>query len=308
MNATEQLQYEASTRMRYAVIAFIAALLLVGQQLIQLSGPHTSVDELTLDLITAHKRFPIDLIGAIVNAFGLVALIAMLAWLHRLARARSQDIREWVRWLVIAGGTLSALMAIAYAIVIAIKANQFVASGNQGYPRANALTSGGLIAALPLVAQLGSLVLAGGFIWTSLNGLRVGLLTKPLGYTGVAAGALVLFPLGAFVSFIQGFWLVGLSVLFAGRWMNGTPPAWETGTAVPWPSSAQARGGGRAAPPPRQRRTRRAELEAQAARGNAKGRGKAPEPAPASAGSAAGGGDAARNRASTPKRKRKRRS
>ena len=35
------------------------------------------------------------------------------------------------------------------------------------------------------------------------------------------------------------FWLLALAVLFAHRWPQGMPPAWETGTAVPWPSAAE---------------------------------------------------------------------
>jgi hypothetical protein len=35
------------------------------------------------------------------------------------------------------------------------------------------------------------------------------------------------------------FWLLALAALFARRWPQGMPPAWETGIAVPWPSSAE---------------------------------------------------------------------
>lgn len=299
MNAGGQLQYEASTRMRYAVIAFLAAILTVGSQLIQLSGVHTTVDELTLDLVTAHRRVPIDQIGAAVDALGLLALMATLIWLHGIARARVPAIRDWIRWLVIIGGILSSTLAVVYSIVIAVKANQFVSSGNQGYTEAHALTSGGLIEVIPLLAELGSLLLAAGFIWTSLNALRVGLLTRPLGYGGVLAGALVLFPVGGFVSFIQGFWLVAASIMFAGRWVNGNPPAWETGIAVPWQPGGQARGGaragGRGAPAPRSRRARLGEIQAQAGRST-------------SATTVAEDDESSvRTRANTPKRKRKRR-
>jgi hypothetical protein len=34
---------------------------------------------------------------------------------------------------------------------------------------------------------------------------------------------------------IQGFWLAATAVLLARRWPSGDPPAWQTGTAVPWP-------------------------------------------------------------------------
>ncbi len=306
MNAAEQVQYESQVRMRYAVIAFFAALLIVGSQLIQLSGVHTTVDELTLDLITVHKRFPIDLVGAIVNSLGLFALLALLQWLHTISRARTPEIRGFVRWLVVLGAGVSGLIAVIYAVVVAVKANQFVSSGNQSYTEANALTSGGLIVVLPLVAQLASLLLTIGFIWTALNTLRVGLLPRPLAYAGVLAGALVLFPLGVFVPFVQGFWLVAVSVLVAGRWPSGDPAAWEQGIAVPWPSAGQprdrtasARGGTGA---PRGRRARLSDVRAAAQSSS--------PAAPAATVTAAEGEDVipARTRASTPKRKRKRRS
>jgi hypothetical protein len=186
-------------------------------------------------------------------------------------------------------------MAIAYSVFIAIKANQFVAHGNQGYLEASALTSGGLVTILPVLAQLGSLLLAAGFIWTALNAMRVGLLTRFMGYLGVFAGILVLIPIGSPVPVVQGFWLVALGVLLAGRWPNGAPPAWETGEAVPWTPMSQPRERP-TRQAPRQRTTRR-QLEeatrgASAAPGN--GAGSDAQAAP-------------RTRATTSKRKRKRR-
>jgi hypothetical protein len=90
---------------------------------------------------------------------------------------------------------------------------------------------------LPLVLELGTLLLAIGCIWTSLSAMRVGLVTRPVGYAGVVAGALFLFPIGALVPVIQGFWLAALAVTIARYWPNGDPPAWESGVAVPWPSA-----------------------------------------------------------------------
>ena len=193
-----------------------------------------------------------------------------------------------------------------YAIVVAVKANQFVSSGNQSYTEANALTSGGLVVILPLIAQLGSLLLTIGFIWTALNTLRVGLLPRPLAYAGVLAGALVLFPLGVFVPFVQGFWLVGVSIL--------SPDAGRA--AIPPP-------GGRGSPSPGRRRVNSASRRRRLAVGPALHAGAGPASArsglrrraaapvaPAATVTAAEDDDVipARTRASTPKRKRKRRS
>jgi hypothetical protein len=247
MTVEEQLAYEARVRTRQASIAAVAGLMLVGAAIIQLSGIHTKVDELTLDLITEHRRFPLDLIGAIVNSLGLVALALTLSYLYVATRARNPEIQTWIRWLALAGGVTSAVAAVIYAIVISTKASDFVSHGLQTYPEANHLTSNGLIVAIPLVAQFASLLLTAGFIWISLNAMRVGLLTRFMGYIGIFAGVLVLFPIGSPVPVVQGFWLLALAYLLAGRWPSGVPPAWSSGQAERWPTSAEqreARGGG----------------------------------------------------------------
>jgi len=240
MTVADQVAYEKRVRPRYAALTFAAAILIVVSQLIQLSGPKSTVSELTIDLILSHRRFPLDLIGAVVDAFGLAALALALGWLQQISRARSEQQQRFIRWLALIGGFLSGVMAVAYSIVIATKANDFVNTGNQSYLEAKHLTSGAAVVALPLLAQLGSFLLAGGVIWISLNAMRVGLLPKLLGWVGVFAGAFVLFPIGAIVPIVQGFWLAAVAVVIYGRWPQGTPPAWEQGVAVPWPAAQRA--------------------------------------------------------------------
>jgi hypothetical protein len=287
MTAEERLSYEAHVRTRQAIIAGVAGIFLVLAAVLQLSGPHTKVDELTLDLITAHKRYPLDLIGAIINGIGLCAVAATLTYLYGAVAARNGDVRSFVRYLAITGAVVAAVVGIAYAIAIAIKANDFVSHGNQTYEQANKLTGSGPLAFLPLLGQFASLLLAVGFVMIALNAMRIGLLTRFMGYLGIFTGVLVLFPIGSPVPVVQGFWLIALGYLLSGRWPSGVPPAWRSGRAEPWPSSAELReqrmrASGRT--PPRKK-------------------GPVPEPAP----EAAVAGAPARTRSSTPKRKRKRR-
>jgi hypothetical protein len=241
MTVEEQLGYEARVKLRQALIAGAAGIFLVAAAAVQITGIHTKVDELTLDLIIEHKRFPLDLIGAIINSFGLLALGATLNYLYQVTRARNPEMQTWIRWLAIVGASLSAVAAVIYAAVIAGKADDFVKHGTQTYQQANHLTSGGLIVALPLIAQLASLLLTGGFIWISLNAMRVGLLTRFLGYVGIFAGVLVLFPIGSPVPVVQGFWLLALAYLLTGRWPSGVPASWSSGEIERWPTSAELR-------------------------------------------------------------------
>src|SRR5947209_13483312 len=298
MSADEELRYEAATRHRQAVIAAVAAVLLVGAAAIQLSGPHTKVNELTLDLITAHKRYPLDLIGAIVNGLGLAAMAATLVYLFHITRARNPALRSWIRWLALAGGLIAGITGIVYAVVIASKASTFVSHGSQTYQEANHLTSSGGLLALPFLGQAAALVLAVGFVLVSLNAMRVGLLTRFMGYLGIFTGILVLFPIGSPVPIVQAFWLVALAYLLTGRWPSGVPSSWRSGRADPWPSGAELREQRARAAGGRGGRAASDGAGGSAAAPRAKPKQEAPETVAA--------GPAPRTRSGTPKRKRKR--
>jgi hypothetical protein len=296
MSADEQLRYEAAVKPRQAVIAAAAAVLLVGAAAIQLAGTHTKVNELTLDLITAHKRFPLDLLGAIVNGLGLIALAATLVFLFRITRARNPGLRTWVQWVALGGGVVAGLTGIVYAVVIASKASTFVSQGTQTYQQANHLTSSGGLLALPFLGQASALVLALGFVLISLNAMRVGLLTRFMGYLGIFTGILVLFPIGSPVPVVQAFWLLALAYLLADRWPSGVPPSWRSGQAEAWPSAAAQR----------EQRTKVASERGGRGAASAPTKVKS-KPEPSAADDSVDAAASGRTRATTPKRKRKKR-
>ena len=286
MDADQQLRYEARVRNRNAVIAALAGILLVVAATVQLGGPHTKVDELTIDLITANKRFPLDLIAAVLNGLGSLAIAWTLVYLYRCSRARNPAVGSYVKWIAIVGGVAAALTGVVYAIVVAIKVHEFVTTGSQTYQEANHLTDAPGLLALQLIGQGAALLLAVGFALASLNAMRQGLLTRFMGYLGIFAGVLVLFQVTQ-IPVVQCFWLLAIGYLISGRWPTGLPPAWTSGRAEPWPPSAQMR--------------------AQAAeRRGRPGRAK-PAPKPTPEPQPAGMPAATRTRATTPKRKRKRR-
>jgi hypothetical protein len=286
MSADDQLLYESRVKPRQAVIAGLAAVLLLLGAVLQLLGPHTKVDELTADLITANKRFPLDLIAAVIAGLGSLALAWTLAFLFDMTRARNPEQRTYVRMIALAGGVLAAVGGVAYSAVISIKVHQFVTHGSQTYDQANHLTSTGLLLALQLIVQAAALMLALSFVLVSLNAMRVGLLTRFMGYLGIFAGVLVLFQITQ-IPVVQAYWLVAFIALLLGRWPSGNPPSWRTGKAEPWPSSQQ-------------QRAKRAGL--------ATGKGRpAPASTPAPQALGASGASNARARSGAAKRKRKRR-
>jgi hypothetical protein len=240
MSPDDQLQYESRVHNRQAAVAVIAGVLLIVAAVIQLGGPHTSVDELTQDLLTANKRFPLDLIAAIVNAIASVGIAWTLVYLYRASKARNPDVRPFIRYLAIVGGGLSALAGVVYAVIVAIKVHEFATTGAQTYDEATHLTSGAGLLALQLAGQLAALIVAVSFVLVCMQAIRVGLLTKFLGYLGMFAGALVLFQITQ-IPVVQLFWLGAVGYLFSGRWPSGVPAAWRTGRAEVLPSGADLR-------------------------------------------------------------------
>jgi hypothetical protein len=294
MNVEERLAYERRVAMRQAIIAAAAGILLVGAVAIQLGGAHTKVAEQTLGLITENKRIARDLIGAGLDTLGYFALAATMWYLWGCTRARNPDVKPgFVGYIAVAGGILTGISIPAYVALYAVKAHDFATHGAQTYQQANHLISSSALVLPQLGNYLGVLLAAMGVVLVSLNAMRVGLLTRFMGFLGIFAGILVIFPLVP-IPIVEGFWLVALGYLFSGRWPSGVPPAWRSGRAEPWPSSAEMR----------EQRQRAA--GAGGARGGGFGRPKpTPKPAPEAVGAPAP--TPARTRANTPKRKRKRR-
>ena len=238
VSITERLSYERRVRPRQAVIAGAAGVLLLVSAVLQLTGPHTNVSEITLGLITENKRFALDLIGAIIQAGGWLAVAWTLVFLVGATRARDEHAPPYIRYIVMIGAPLTAIGIVGYIAAYGVQANHF--TGAQTYPQANHLLSAPLLAIFQVMDYAGELALAVSFVLVSLQAMRAGLLTRFMGYLGIIAGILVLFVITP-VPIVQAYWLVGLGVLFAGRWPNGTPPAWQSGRVERWPSSQELR-------------------------------------------------------------------
>ncbi len=326
MSPQEILAHEARVRNRYAAAAALSGVLLIIGAVIQLSGPHASVNELTLDLLTANKRFPLDLIASVLNAIAALAAAAVLVYLCQSARARNPEkVKPYVRIIAILSGVLTAVAGISYAIIVAIKVHQFATTGSQTYAEANQLTSGSGLLALQLLGQLAALLVAVAFVLVALQAMNQGLLSRFMGYLGMFAGALFLFQITQ-VPIVQAYWLFAVGYLISGRWPSGVPPAWRSGRSEPWPSSAEMRtrraaaagagaggraggGGGRSGASAGNGRAGAGASGAGRGGGGLGGLGGlfSPRPKPAPEPPAGAPAGDSRTRANTPKRKRKRR-
>jgi hypothetical protein len=293
MSTEERLAYEARVRNRQVALAAAAGILLILGVAIQLGGPHVNVNEKTLGLITEHKRFTRDLIGAIISALSLFAVAATLHYLWGAARAREPNLRPpFMGWVAIAGGVIEGVCVIAYVISFGSAANDFVSHGSQTYPEANALLSRASLLIPQIGNYLGLFLIAVALVLVSLNAMRVGLLTRFLGYLGIIGGVLTIIPLVP-IPIVEAYWLLALAYLLSGRWPSGVPPAWSSGKAEPWPSSQELR----------------AARGQAAARGGRAARGARAKPAPTPAPEAVGAPapTPSGTRSTTSKRKRKRR-
>lgn len=241
MSPEEIVAYETRVRTRRAAVAIAAAILVMVAAFVQLSGPHTSVNEETLSLLTFNKRAPRDLIASIISGVGTLAVVYTLLELWRSSQARNPErVRPWLRTLVLVGGVLDSVVAVIYAAILTTKAHQFATTGAQTYEEAQRLTGGSLMLILQLLGFLGAFLIAIAFVLVSMQAMGQGLLTRFVGYLGMFAGALVLFQITQ-VPVVQAFWLVAVAYMVSGRWPTGLPKAWTTGKAEPWPSSAEMR-------------------------------------------------------------------
>jgi hypothetical protein len=242
MTAINTVSNESRLRPRVALISGLAGILLFASAALQAAGPQAKVSEVTVQLLVTDKRGALEVIGAVLSGLGVLGVVGTLVFLFAAARARRPELTPAARITAIVGGVLAAVGGIAYGVVITIKAHEFATHGTQTYPQANSLLSTPGVAALQYAGLLGSLLLAIAFVLISLNAMRVGLLTKFIGYLGIAAAAASLLLIGSAPALlIEVFWLLAVAYLLSGRWPNGDPPAWRTGKAEPWPSAAELR-------------------------------------------------------------------
>ncbi|HWY17910.1 MAG TPA: hypothetical protein VNY27_04275 [Solirubrobacteraceae bacterium] len=242
----------------------------------------------------SHHAFAL-IAGSTIKSISLVALTLVLLLLCDAARFRRPETWAYARPLVLVGGIGLAVVNVGHQVLGAIEVHNF-AVGHDFSNRAvdhilGPVRTPGPESTVGVITRyldlLAALALTAGMIVVQVNAIRVGLLTRWMGVIGIFSGILIFLPLGgATLEIVPAFWLLGMGMLYLGRWPNGDPPAWTAGEARPWPTQAE----------------RRAEREGESANGTRKGKpalasGSDVAPAPAQPASTSG---------SSRKRRRKR--
>jgi MFS family permease len=236
----EQLEWEARRRLPAAIGAALAALLtLAGSLVAALAGREDSPD-LTSELLNLYERRTTLVISVVLLALGALALVLPLSYLYETTRFRRPETPRVAQVTALFGAVAVAVAQLVSQLLLVSKAGDFATQGGQTYEEAKRVLEGGSLRAAQGIALAGQLSLGFGLVMLSLNGMRVGLLTRFMGVLGIIVGVLFVIPLGT-LPIVQVFWLGALAALLLGRWPNGVPPAWRSGNAEPWPSQQELR-------------------------------------------------------------------
>ena len=178
------------------------------------------------------------LAASMLQAFGMLLMIAPAVHLYLAAKARNPDQTRWVLAAGIFGPIGFALTLIVRSVTLTVLSGDFVDRSSQTLAAARHAFDSPALTVSDVFGVLGALALGVWLVKGSLDAMRIGLLTRFMGVLGVALGpALVL----GFGLLVLPLWLIALGVMFAGYWPRGMPPAWVIGEAVPWPARLEAR-------------------------------------------------------------------
>ncbi len=259
---------ETRQRPKVAVAAAVSAMLLVSTfvalSLVERNAKHPKDSDRALKerlLLYAH-HVPTEIAFNLMLSIGTVLMAVPLYYLAQAAKARNPRMPSVARYLAVLGPVAFAVGSFASTVYLSIKGRSYLHGDGlyKSRPGAKGPFAYDIVHATPfvvisIVLVIGTVAIAGAFAIVAMNAMRVGLLSRFLGYIGIIAGVLIVLPIAP-ATVIQGFWLMSVAWMLFGRTKAGLPPAWITGKAEPWPSMQQAReeavaAGGETSPAPR---------------------------------------------------------
>lgn len=261
VQTADHLAWEAERRTRAGLAALAAALLTMAAALasalvfrdIPRSGLVDSleraarpgrlggVESLRVALYEFYDDHAAAIIGSsVARALGFLAMGVALAYLGSATAARRSELPRPALYLPWVGAVVLAVQALLSAFGTNAAVHDFL-NGQRTVDAARDLSGNGLLVLGSILDLAGRLALGAAFVLVCLNAMRAGLLTRFMGVLGIIVGALLVIPLGSPLPIVQVFWLLALGSLILGYWPRGVPPAWQSGEAVPWPSSQETR-------------------------------------------------------------------
>jgi hypothetical protein len=244
VNRDEQLQWEARWARPVAIAAFLAGGMLLVSSLLFIPKNREGIEPTADYLLSVDGQSGGFLASTILSALAALLLTGVFLYLFNTTLARRGGLPRWFLYLVVGAPVVFAIATVVNGLNAIDSADQFadggVVRGQRGEDRATDIHGSSLgLAGLDSAARI---ALAFLFVMLPVRARRVGLLSPFMSILGVVAGALVVFPLGNVSSVVQAFWLGAVGMLFLGKWPGGRGPAWESGTAEPWPTAAQRSG------------------------------------------------------------------
>jgi small-conductance mechanosensitive channel len=259
----EQLEWERRAGRTAGLAAIAASILLFAGALVFPSLAANERRDSAAEVLRSLHDSPADAIApGVLQVLGYLALAYALYYLYRATKARREELLGATRYLVVIGPIATAIAFMGHQIVVLQAASDFV---DERIPERLGDAGGGLAAqaglllvaedtardlvqdntGAPLLVALqyaGVLCVAFAFVLLGMNAMRAGLLSRFMGYLGIAIGVLtVLAVFGPIGVVIEIFWLGALGLIYLDRWPSGRGPAWEEVEAIPWPSAMEQR-------------------------------------------------------------------
>ncbi|MDX6633639.1 MAG: hypothetical protein QOG26_1644 [Solirubrobacterales bacterium] len=232
MKREDVIEREQRLRVSTALAAIAAAALILGGTIAERSVAPARAAAAQLVEFNAHSGELLTF--SVMRAVGFALIAVPLVYLLRADAARSERVQTSLIGLMIA----APLFLAASELVIWASRNEvaggFVAAHLSGARAADAAEHVLKVSTLHQIGlglgTAGGLGISVGVFYSSLWGLRTGLLTRFLGSFGMASAAVfLLIGLGVIA------WLVFLGALLLR--VASLPPAWAAGEAIPWPSA-----------------------------------------------------------------------
>ncbi|MDW5593756.1 hypothetical protein VSS74_05390 [Conexibacter stalactiti] len=237
MATNDFLQAEAHGRRRVAIVSGVAAILVLASPLVGrvLIGSDIPDNAIANALLQADHRSAV-LLSAVLSALGLLAITFVGDFLLRAVGNRTR-IQPFVRPLLVLGGVGLAIFSVVLQIVSAIRLDHFATESTLTWEELKEAQSYGPFIFVGIVFQFAFAI---GLILVALNAMRVGLLTRFLGYLGVFSAVLFVIALLP-LPIVQAYWLAMLALLLWNVGGAREPPSWASGREELWPTAAEMR-------------------------------------------------------------------